>query len=170
MAISRVQKESVITETKEFLKNSKLTLIVNYHGVSVDDFQILRREADEKEVVIKVIKNKLIKRAFEELKLTDQLDLELEGMLVYVFNFKDEVSGAQIIKKHMKNMSLQFVGAVTENSEYMDSQQVLKLAGLPSKDVLIGQLLCLLQPLHNTQSTLGNGLSNLLSNLKAHKS
>ncbi len=56
MAITRAQKETIVSKIKELLKESKLTLIVNYKGVPVSQFQLLRAQMETAGIAIKVVK------------------------------------------------------------------------------------------------------------------
>ena len=172
MAITRPQKEVIISKVKDLLKESKLTLIVNYQGVPVSQFQLLREQMEKAGVAIKVVKNRLVRLALEDLKLLKEDLPDLRGMLVYVFNPSDEVKGAQIIKSFVKSTGspLEFVGAITETGQFMDKREVVKLAGLPSKPELIAAIISgLKSPMNRIGSVLGSGLTGLLANVKASK-
>ena len=171
MAISRDRKQEIINEVQKLFKGSKLTIIANYEGLGVEQFQILRSEARQANVVVKVIKNRLFKLALgKDLSLNQ--DQDLNGMLVYIFSLDDEVKGAQIVKKCIKkfNYPLEFVGGIDNNYQLMDKASVTRLADLPSKDNLINQLIFTLKsPLNQVQSSLNNPFNQLLNNLKVHK-
>lgn len=173
MAITRSKKETIITQVKDLLTESKLTLIIDYKGVSVKQFQSLRFQMNKEGIVVKVIKNRLVRQALNDLKFVeDDHQLDLNGMLVYVFNPVDEVRGAQIIKSFVKssNASLNFMGAITGNGQLMSKQEVVKLAGLSSKNELIGSIIRSLQsPLNQLQTTVSSGLPNLLISVKTSK-
>ena len=55
MAITRAQKETIIGRLKELFAGSKLTLVANYEGMSVAQFQTLRTRTDTAEVSVKVV-------------------------------------------------------------------------------------------------------------------
>ena len=170
MAISRSKKETVVSEVKQLMQDSKLTLIVSYQGVSVKQFQALRKATKGTQVVIRVIKNNLVKKALKDLNFP-AIDSQLTGMLVYVFNPSDEVAGAQVIQSFAKKtqLPLNFVGAVTQQGQFMEAATVNQIASLASKNELIGQLIANLQSsLYNLQNNL-NQLPTILSHLKVAK-
>ena len=172
MAITRTQKEGTIAQLKELFSESKLTLVVNYQGVSVAQFQALRSLTNEGGVIVRVVKNRLVRQTLKDLKLEVQ-DLDLQGMLVYVFSPSDEVKGAQILRSFIKSSQapLEFVGAITEAGDWMDKTEVIKLASLSSKPELIARAILMLQtPIQQLQNSLGGGLPAILSALKANKS
>lgn len=171
MAITRSKKEEIVVDIKQLMQASKLTLIVDYEGMSVQQFQSLRKLAEEAQVVIRVVKNNLMKQVLKELKF-EPIDNELKGMLVYVFNPQDEVSGAQIIKSFAKTSqaSLHFIGAVTDQGLFMNGEEVNYLASLAPKPELLGRLIAGLQGgLENLRGGLNN-LPQILNSLKIHKS
>ena len=172
MAITRAQKETIVSKIKELLKESKLTLIVNYKGVPVSQFQLLRAQMEEAGIAIKVVKNRLLRLALSDLKLLKDDLPTLQGMLVYVFNPLDEVKGAQIIKSFIKNSNspLEFVGAITETGQFMDKEEVVRLAGLASKPELIALTIDTLEsPMNQIRSVLNSALTDLLLRVKASK-
>ena len=107
MAITRTQKESTIAQLKELFSESKLTLVANYQGVSVAQFQVLRSLTNEGGVIVKVVKNRLVRQTLDDLKL-EVKGLDLQGMLVYVFSPTDEAKGAQILHSFMKSSHASF--------------------------------------------------------------
>ena len=171
MAISRSQKEAVIAQITDLLQKTKLTVLVNYSGVNVAEFQNLRVLAKEQNLVLKVVKNSLFKQAVADLKLGEADSLPLEGMILYVFSLEDEVAGPQLIRNFVKQQkaSLQFVGALTDSGRLMSKADVTELATLVSKPELLNQLvLSMSSPLSRLQSSLNN-LSSLLQSLKMSK-
>ena len=173
MAISRQRKEEIVAQARKLLESSKLTVLVYYEGLSVAQFQQLRVAARQSQTTVRVIKNRLVRQALQELKiLNDDVANQLKGALVYVFSEVDEVAGAQLIKSFVKasQTDLKFAGAITESGSLMSVAEVTQIANLAPKPQLLGQLsqrLC--QPIHQLQHNLGNNLPQLIANLKAHK-
>jgi len=66
MAISKDKKQALVAEMSELLAEAKGTAVATYQGTSVADLQALRREAREAGVVIKVVKNRLVRVAFAQ--------------------------------------------------------------------------------------------------------
>ena len=172
MAITRAKKEAVITEIKDLLGKSKLTVVADYEGLPVSQFQALRAEMERAGITVKVVKNRLVLKALEELGLGGGR-ISLSGMMVYVFNPEDEVKGAQIIKAFVKKSKaeLEFVGAITETGEFMGKEEVVRLSGLPSKAELIASVIYSLKtPINNAVSALGGGLPAMLTSVESSKS
>lgn len=170
MALTKDKKNQVVSEVTELLNTSKLTVIAKYEGTGVKAMQTLRRNAKQSGTQVKVVKNRLVVQA---LKATDGLrDVDtsvLEGMLLYAFNSEDEVAPAQNLHNFAKkNPSLQFVGGITPDGQFMSVNDVKALANLPSKEQLQGMLVSTIAaPLSGFVNVLSGNVRGVLNVLSA---
>ena len=165
MALSKTQKNDVVAEISDLLDASKMTVVAKYQGTKVKALQQLRRDAKDQGTKVQVVKNRLfIKALAGHDTLKNAETAELNGMLLYAFNDQDEVAPAQTLKQFAKtNPTLEFVGAYSADGTYMNAEEVKTLADLPSKDVLIGQVVeTLLSPVHDVTNGLSGNLHALL--------
>jgi large subunit ribosomal protein L10 len=170
MAITRDKKTTLVAEMSEVLQSSKMTVFAQYQGLSVADVQTLRRAARESGVVIKVIKNRLVRVAMSEIDTYKDTDTSaLTGQLLYAISADDEVAPAQVLNTFAKtNPALQFVGAFSGQGALLSADEVKSLAGLPSKNELIGQVVAqLLSPVHDVTNALSGNLHALLDGVEA---
>ena len=169
MALTKDKKHIIVAEVAELLKASKMTVIAQYQGTTVKAMQGLRRQARENGTVAKVVKNRLVKQALEQSGLKDVDTGILQGMLLYAFNSEDEVAPAQALAQFAKtNPSLQFVGAISADGKFLDTDQVKALAALPGKNQLIAQILAtLMSPVNDVMSGLSGNLHALLDGIEA---
>ena len=170
MALTKTQKQDVVKEVADLLGASKMTVIAKYEGTSVKALQALRRDAKANGTKVKVVKNRLVIQALkttENLKDTDTG--VLKGMLLYAFNSEDEVAPAQSLHNFAKqNPSLQFVGAISAEGQFLDADSVKALAILPGKNQLIAGLINTLNaPVQGVISGLSGNLHSLLQGLEA---
>ena len=159
MALSRDKKNQLVAELSEALKDAKMTAFAEYKGLTVADLQELRKNAREAGVSIKVVKNRLVRVAMQEVENLKESDTSaLKGQLVYAISTEDEIAAAQVLGKVAKNHpDLKLVGAFADNGDVMDTETVTTLSELPSKDQLIGQIVeTLLSPVH----AITGGLTN----------
>ena len=159
MALSRDKKNQLVAELGEALKNAKMIAFAEYKGLTVADLQELRKNAREAGVSIKVVKNRLVRVAMQEVENLKESDTSaLKGQLVYAISTEDEIAAAQVLGKFAKNHpDLKLVGAFADNGDVMDTETVTTLSELPSKDQLIGQIVeTLLSPVH----AITGGLTN----------
>lgn len=170
MAISRDKKQALVGEMTELLKNSKMTVFAQYSGLSVADLQKLRAMAREAGVVIKVVKNRLVRVAINETKALKDVDTSsLSGQLLYAMSQDDEVAPAQVLDKFAKEHdALKFVGAISAEAALLAVDDVKALAGLASKEQLIAETIAqLLSPVHDTTNALSGNLHALLDGVEA---
>lgn len=165
MAISRDKKNALVAEMSEVLQNAKMTVFAQYQGLSVADVQELRRTAREAGVTIKVVKNRLVRVAMGGLDTYKDVDTSsLNGQLIYAISAEDEVAPAQVLDKFAKtHPALQLVGAFSGEGAVLDTAEVKALAGLPSKNQLIGEVVAqLLSPVNDVTNALSGNLHALL--------
>lgn len=170
MAISRDKKQALVAEMSELLSNSKLTVFAQYQGLSVADVQILRRAAREAGVTIKVVKNRLVRVAVQSIDAYKDVDTSnLEGQLLYAVSSEDEVAPAQVLNDFAKtHPELQFVGAFSGDGANLSADEVKALAGLPSKNQLIGEVVAqLLSPVNDITNALSGNLHALLDGVES---
>ncbi len=173
MALSKQQKSDVVTEVSELLKESKMTVVAQYQGTTVKALQQLRRQARDNGTKVKVVKNRLVVQALQNVdSLKDTDTSALEGMLLYAFNGEDEVAPAQALADFAKaNPTIQFIGAFNAEGAFLGAEDVKALATLPGKDQLIAQVVStLISPLNDSVSALSGNLHGLLDGIEAKAS
>jgi large subunit ribosomal protein L10 len=110
----------------------------------------LRRKFKEVNCEYKVYKNTLVRRALNELGITE-FDADLNGTTATVF-CADETSGAAVFAKETKANPALAEKIVPKcayvEKKYLDKDGVKAIAAIPSKEILIARLLgCLQSPL-----------------------
>jgi len=169
MALSKAKKQDVIAEVGELLGSSKLTVVAKYEGTGVKALQGLRRDARENGTKVKVVKNRLVMQALKASETFKDTDTAaLQGMLLYAFNSDDEVAPAQSLQAFARqNPTLEFVGALTSDGQFMPADDVKALAALPSKEqlraMLVGTIAAPLSGFANVLSGNVRGVLNVLT-------
>jgi len=149
-------KSQIIEELVEDLKNNNHFYLTDISGFTVEKVNNLRRICFKKQVKIKVVKNTLLKRAFETLGNNyEQLYDSLKGSTSIMFTEVGNLP-AQIIKEFRKNNEKPILkGAYVEECVYIGDNQLDILASIKSKNELIGDIIGLLQsPIKNVISGL----------------
>ncbi len=170
MALTREKKQEIVEELVTLLSESKVTVVANYNGTTVKEFQQLRSQAKENSTTIKVVKNRLIKKALSSVDALKEVETTtLANQLLYAFNSEDEVAPAQTLAKFSKETGkLEFVGAITEDGNFIDAEAVKALASLPSKDQLRAQLVGTISaPLSGFVNVLSGNIRGVLNVLNA---
>ena len=173
MAISRDKKQTLVAELVELLSDAKATAFAQYEGLSVADLQALRAAAREAGVSIKVVKNRLFRVAMSENSTYKDTDTSgLKGQLLYAVSADDEVAPAQVLNTFAKeHPELQLVGGFSGEGLALSSDEIKALAGLPSKNQLIAEVVAqLLSPVHDVTNALSGNLHALLDGVEAKAS
>ncbi|MBA3758730.1 50S ribosomal protein L10 [Candidatus Saccharibacteria bacterium] len=171
MALTKDKKNEVIAEISQLLADSKMTVVAAYQGTPVKAMQALRKAGKENGTDLKVVKNRLVIKAIQTTNNTKDADTStLTGMLLYAFNSEDEVAPAQVLANFAKTQpTIQFVGAINAQGNFLGAEEVKALATLPSKNELIAQVLAtLISPVNDVMSGLSGNLHALLDGVEAH--
>lgn len=133
------QKKAVVADLSEKLKNATAGVVVNYSGITVENDTKLRAELRKANVEYKVYKNTLTARACEEAGLGGLKD-QFEGMTAIAISAEDPIAPAKILKEYADKLDTFEIKAGFLDGEIMDKDQVIALAEIPSKEVLIGRI------------------------------
>ena len=143
-------KKQIVEEIKAKIQASKSVVLADYNKLTVLEVTALRNKFKEANCEYKVYKNTLVRRAFNELGVTD-FDNDLNGTTATVF-CADETSGAAVFARETKANPALVEKVVPKcafvENKYLDKDGVKALAAIPSKEILIARLLgCLQSPL-----------------------
>ena len=170
MAISRDKKNELVAEFTELLTHAKTTAFASYQGISVAQLQTLRAQARENGVVIKVVKNRLVRVVLSGIDTYKDIDTSsLNGQLLYAMSTEDEVAPAKVLSEFAKtNDALVIAGGLSLESGLLSADDVKALAALPSKSQLIAEVIAqLLSPVHDVTNALSGNLHALLDGIEA---
>lgn len=170
MALTKVKKHEVVGEVSNLLSSAKMTVVATYQGTPVKAMQSLRQDAKAGGTTVKVVKNRLVMQALKQSDTFKDTDTSaLNGMLLYAFNANDEVAPAQALATFAKTQpTLEFVGAITAEGQFLPADDVKALASLPTKDQLRGQLVGLIgAPLSGFVNVMAGNVRGILNVLNA---
>lgn len=134
------QKQQVVAELADRIKNSVAGVIVDYKGINVEDDTKLRKELRENGVKYTVIKNTLIKRAAEKAELNG-IDEVLNGTSAIATCDDDYVAAARILQKFADTHENFKVKTGYLDNEVITLEKIKSLAKLPSREVLLANVL-----------------------------
>lgn len=142
----RPEKELSIQQVKAALQNAKSVVLADNKGMTVAQVTKLRKELREAGVDLKVAKNTLIRIAARDLGI-EGLDPYLHGTTTLAFSNVDEATGAKKIREFFaKDKAPKFVvKAGILEGKVIDAEGVKSLADLPSREVLLAQVLAGIQ-------------------------
>ena len=149
MSANLEAKKQVVSDIVEKLKNAECMMVVSYSGLTVEQVTELRKQCRESDVHYCVLKNRLVNRALQELKI-EGLESLLEGPNAFVFSDKDVTAGPKIISQFIeknKLTSLEIKGGLM-GTEVIGVDTIKGLAATPSRDELLATVVgCLVSPL-----------------------
>jgi large subunit ribosomal protein L10 len=137
------EKATIIDNLNKRLNASPFVFITDYAGLKVDQFGELRNRLNGVGARCSVVKNTLLKRAAKEAGLPDLG--ELAGQTAIVTGEKDVAAAAKILKNFTAEFKKLTVKAGVVDRLAVSSEQIAAIADLPSREVLLSQLLGVLQ-------------------------
>ncbi len=157
------QKKAVVEDISGNLQSANALYVVNYSGISVEQVNGLRASFREANITYKVYKNKLVRRAMEEVGGYEPALDHLEDQNAFIFTKEDPGKPARILKKYIEEHNRpEFKVAIIEGQVFK-SNQLDQLAALKSKAEIIGDIMgLLLAPITNVVSGLQAQGSNIL--------
>jgi large subunit ribosomal protein L10 len=137
------EKEQILQDTSTRIQDVRGIFLADFSGMSVEKLSLLRKRCREQQVQFHVIKNTLLKRAFNQRGIT-ALDEYLVGPTGLVFSPVSEVAPAKILADFAKEHERPRIKAAVVEGRLFDDQAIQQLATLPSKEVLLSQVLATL--------------------------
>lgn len=134
------QKQQMVAELAEKMKNAKSGVIVDYCGITVEKDTALRAELRKAGVDYTVIKNTYIKKAADIAGISG-FEPYLEGMTAFALSAEDPLAPAKVLCKFAEDNENFKVKVGMMDGEIMSAEDVTALSKIPSKEVLIGKIL-----------------------------
>ena len=134
------QKEAILQDTEGRIADVRGIYLADFSGMTVQSLSLLRKRCREQGVQFRVIKNTLLKRAFNARGI-QELDDHLVGPTGLVFSPQDEMAPAKILADFAKEFEKPRVKAAVVDGRLYDDKAIARLAKLPSREVLLAQLL-----------------------------
>ncbi len=133
-------KQQQVEEIKAKISAAQSIVVIDYMGLNVAEDTAFRKDLRNAGVDYQVLKNRLVKRAFNELGYT-QFDEALNGPTAVAFSDKDAVAPAKIIVDSIKKLNKMKTKCGMVEGEFLDEKGVKEIASIPSKEILIAKML-----------------------------
>ena len=143
MSLNRNEKAAVVTDVAAQVARSQTLALAEYRGLTVEHMNKLRADARAKGVYLHVLKNSLARRAVAGTPFECAAEA-MSGPLIYGFS-QDAVAAAKVMADFAKGNDKLVVKAGVYAGKALDANGVKALAAIPSKEVLLAQLLGLMQ-------------------------
>lgn len=129
-----------VEEIKAKIEKSQSVVLVDYRGLNVEQLTELRSRYRAAGVDYKVYKNSMMRFAFKDSGL-EEFNEYLKGPSAIAFGYDDPVSAAKITSEFVKDNEKLEIKAGIVDGKVIDVAGVNNLAKLPSKEVLVAQVL-----------------------------
>ena len=168
--MARPEKVEQVELLTEKLKNAKAAVLTDYRGLTVSQLQDLRARLRAQDVEYRVVKNTLARRAAVEAG-HEQFQNLLNGPVAIAFGYDELGVPARVLGEFARQtrLRLDVVGGLIEG-RVMGPEQVRQVADLPSREVLLAQLLGTLQsPVAQLVATIQAPVQQLVGLLEAYR-
>ena len=146
--LTKEQKKQQIEESKDIIKNNKFLVFIDFTKTGVEDLKKLRRILRESGAKLKVIKKRLLNIAFKDGGF-DFDHSKFESQVGTVFSssdIQDIASSVYKFSNETKNKEFKILGGYDLSAKnFLDAEFVNMIGKLPSREILLSQLLGVLQ-------------------------
>jgi large subunit ribosomal protein L10 len=142
--MDRIQKQSEVTQLKGTFSAAKSAVVLEFKGLTVDKDTSFRKNIREGKAHYRVSKNTLLRLAVKETAF-ESLIPHFKGATAVATTENDVVALAKAVYTFLKdNPAATFKGAILDGKT-VTVKEFQTIAELPSREVLIGKLLYLMQ-------------------------
>lgn len=143
MSLNLDDKKAVVADISAVVAKAQTVVVAEYRGIKVGDLTKLRADARSQNVHLQVLKNTLARRAVEGTQFAS-LASEMTGPLIYAIS-EDAVAAAKVCSNFAKTNDKLVIKAGNYAGKQLDKAAVTALANIPSREVLLAQLLGMMQ-------------------------
>jgi len=168
--MSTPKKVETVKKLSDKVKTARLLVLADYQGIKHKQLEDLRRILKKINAEFVVTKNTLLKKALaaQHKNISEE---HLNGTLAAVFGFADQVAPVKELINFFKNTALGSVKAGLLDDQPISAEELHRLAKLPAKNILLGQLVGQLQaPVYGLHHALSWNLRKLVWTLAGVKS
>ena len=143
MSTALQKKKAVVSEVVDNLSTAQAAVLAEYRGLTVSQLTVLRKEAYNAGVYLKVIKNTLAKLAVKDTDFAC-LDEHLVGPVIFSAS-DDPVAVAKVMSNFAKDNENLVITSGAMNGEPLDVSGIQALSKLPGREELLATLVATMQ-------------------------
>jgi large subunit ribosomal protein L10 len=162
------KKIKLVESLQETFSRCDIGILTDYRGLSMAEMTDLRRKLREAGIEYKVVKNSLAQFAARNLGM-DELAGTFEGPVAVAFGFGEITGAAKVLTDYIRTTKsiLNIKGGFLED-RVLSSNDVGTLAKLPSREVLIAQVMAGMQsPIYGLVNVLAGPIRGIMGVLQA---
>jgi large subunit ribosomal protein L10 len=140
VAIRLEDKKQIVSEVNEAANSALSAVLADYRGVTVSALTLLRKNARQNGVYLRVVRNTLLKRAVEGTNF-ECINSALTGPTILAFSMEDPGAAARVLKDFAKANDKFEVKALSIGGKLLGADQIDALANLPTYDQAVSMLM-----------------------------
>lgn len=134
------EKKSIVQDLRDKFLKSKVVILTDYKGLDVTTINELRSKLREACIEYKVVKNTLLVRASEETDVVLIRD-NFKGPSAVALSYEDPVAPARVLTEFAKTHPDLHIKVGVLKGKFLDFNAIKALSELPSREVLLGKVL-----------------------------
>ena len=141
--MKKAEKPIFVENLTAELKSAKSIVLINYAGLSVKGQQELKKRLSVVGSKLLVVKNTLLKRAGEAAKIDKETltDTVLTGQTALIISDTESISPITVLGKFVKEFEIPSLKVGIIDGKFYDSASLSQISNLPSREVLLCQVL-----------------------------
>jgi large subunit ribosomal protein L10 len=144
MALRLEDKQAIVAEVNEAAKGALSAVVADSRGVTVGAMTGLRKSAREAGVIVKVVRNTLVKRAVEGTDF-ECLGESFTGPTLIAFSNEHPGAAARLLKDFAKEQEAFEVKGAAFEGEFIPAADIDRLAKLPTYEEALAQFMMTLK-------------------------
>jgi large subunit ribosomal protein L10 len=137
--MKRSDKEDIVAQMADKLARSQIVIIAEYKGINVEKISDLRNRCRDKNVEVKVFKNRLVKLAMGQAELPIPDDL-LTGQNLFSLGYDDPVAAAKALCAFAKDTEQLVIKGGLFEGRIIDPAVIAQLSKMPSFDEIMAKI------------------------------
>ena len=134
------EKKRIAENLHERFSKSQVVIVTDYKGLNVTDLNALRKKLREADVEYQVVKNSLLVRASEDTDVA-LIKEHFKGPSAVALSYTDPVAPAKVLTEFAKENKKLDIRVGVMGRKVLDLDAIKALSGLPSREVLLAQVL-----------------------------
>ena len=169
MPLTLAAKKTVVEEVHEIARGAHSLVVAEYRGMSVAEMSALRVQAKQANVHLRVIRNTLARRAFENTDF-ECASGQLTGPLVFAFSREEPGAAARVVRDFATSNNKLVVRLLSFDGRTIEASDIDVLATLPTREEALSRLMSvLLAPASKLVRTLAEPHAGLVRVLDAYR-
>lgn len=169
MTITLAAKKAVVEEVSIVAAKAISAVVADYRGLTVNQMTQLRSEARNKGVYLRVVRNTLTRRAFENTQFSCLSD-KLVGPLFIALSLEAPSDAARLVKEFSKTFEKLEVKALSVGGKVYEADQLEVVASLPTMDEALAKLMYVMKaPVEKFVRTLNEPTAKMVRTIAAIK-